>query len=200
MEQSPWLLPETFFDDIGRQHWALQDGALTEKALQVILTEHQKHKESYTKAGVGRHSLASHIEENIRSDRILWVVETNPAWEIIESLRQQLESQLRVALLDFESHFTIYDPGGKYEKHLDQFTKNAQAFQRTRQLSFILYLNANWKPADGGELKIYDANDRPLHTIQPKLGRLVVFRSDTIPHEVCATHSPRYSLTGWMRK
>ncbi len=203
MEQCPWLLTETFFDHIGRHHWAMRDGALSQGMLEEVLREHQKHQKDYSKAGVGRRTTGdqrSFLQDDIRSDHIFWIKNSDITWHLVDRLRILLQNQLRVSLKDFESHFTIYNPGGKYERHLDQFTKSTHSLNPIRLFSFVLYLNQNWKPSDGGELKIYDQDLNHLQTVAPILGRLIVFRSDTIPHEVSATLSPRYSLTGWMRK
>lgn len=68
-----------------------------------------------------------------------------------------------------------------YTKHYDNAIGNG------RKLTTILYLN-EWKPGDGGELRMYHsgATSGPLATIEPIMGRLVMFWSDErCPHEVC---------------
>jgi len=35
--------------------------------------------------------------------------------------------------------------------------------------------------------------------ITPEMGKLVVFMSEQIPHEVLPTHQPRASVAGWFR-
>jgi SM-20-related protein len=78
----------------------------------------------------------------------------------------------------------------------------------------VLYLNKNWEPAHGGELRIFlpekqqgeEGNkgngDKKMSEkwvdIAPVAGRLVCFRSDTVEHEVLTAFQPRKSVTGWM--
>jgi SM-20-related protein len=60
-----------------------------------------------------------------------------------------------------------------------------------------MYLNADWQPADGGELCIYHT-DRLQH-ISPINGKSVFFKSNEMEHEVLITGKPRLSITGWLK-
>ena len=60
----------------------------------------------------------------------------------------------------------------------------------------ICYLNPDWKPEEGGQLRMY-LEEAQLDTL-PLAGRLVCFRSDQIEHEVLPATRERLSLTGWM--
>ena len=66
----------------------------------------------------------------------------------------------------------------------------------------ILYLNESWTKADGGQLRMYfpqkDGSER-VEDVLPLGGRLVVFLSEEIPHEVLPTLKERISITGWLR-
>jgi SM-20-related protein len=69
-------------------------------------------------------------------------------------------------------------------------------------VSIILYLNDSWKEADGGQLRLYlpqDDGTERVEDVLPIGGRLVVFLSAEVPHEVLPTHKPRLSITGWLR-
>ncbi|MGT2427761.1 2OG-Fe(II) oxygenase [Cupriavidus basilensis] len=59
----------------------------------------------------------------------------------------------------------------------------------------------NGTSSDGGELALYaqDGDAAELHRVLPKRARLVVFRSDLVPHEVLPCHRTRWALTGWFR-
>jgi len=65
----------------------------------------------------------------------------------------------------------------------------------------VLYLNDDWKPQDGGQLRVYPtgtgAAGDPGVTIPPHANRLVVFWSDRVPHEVLPAHGPRFAMTVW---
>jgi SM-20-related protein len=71
-----------------------------------------------------------------------------------------------------------------------------------RIVTVILYLNDAWMEADGGQLRMYfpqeDGSER-IEDVLPVGGRLVVFLSEEIPHEVMPTQKERISITGWLR-
>ncbi|MCX6313298.1 MAG: 2OG-Fe(II) oxygenase, partial [Sphingobacteriales bacterium] len=67
----------------------------------------------------------------------------------------------------------------------------------SRKYSMIMYLNAYWKLADGGELCIHDEG-KEQH-ISPLNGKSVFFKSNELEHEVLMTHQPRMSITGWLK-
>ena len=106
-------------------------------------------------------------------------------------LQQYLNRTLFMGLSYYESHFAIYDEGDFYEKHLDAF-KNSNH----RVLTSIYYLNSM---NEGGELMIYDEENKLLQRVEPKEDRLVMFLSDKFPHEVLNTKVKRYSIAGWFR-
>ena len=65
-------------------------------------------------------------------------------------------------------------------------------------VSCSLYLNPGWSAGDGGLLRLH-LNARPVD-VPPRAGTLVLFRSDTVRHEVLPATRPRFSLTGWFRR
>ena len=61
----------------------------------------------------------------------------------------------------------------------------------------MLYLNRDWKPEDGGRLRIYGETS---HTdIDPVGGTLVCFMSRESEHEVLESFAGRCSFTGWFK-
>jgi SM-20-related protein len=96
-----------------------------------------------------------------------------------------------LSLKDVEVHMTVYPAGSFYKRHLDQFKQDDH-----RKLSVICYLNNDWKEEHGGQLRMY-LNDRSIDVL-PTAGRLVIFRSDQIEHEVLPATRPRLSITGWV--
>lgn len=140
---------------------------------------------------------AHHAE--IRNDSICWLDEetTNEALTLfflkIRELAQTLNQSLFLGLVDFESHFSIYQPGSFYKKHIDQFKTTQE-----RRISCVYYLNDNWQESFAGQLKLYDKNNRLLAEVLPEANRFICFSSD-LPHEVCETKELRYSIAGWMK-
>jgi SM-20-related protein len=173
------------------------DAADSRRLLEQLLEMHGQGR--FKKAGIGR---GGDFQRNatIRGDEILWVEKQGDGGALAQFL-DKMEAMIAyfnrhcfTGIRDYEAHFAVYPPGTYYHRHLDQFKANDH-----RRFSFILYLNADWEPAHGGELRIYlpDAEGETSMDIAPVAGRVVCFRSATVPHEVLTTHVPRYSITGW---
>ena len=92
-----------------------------------------------------------------------------------------------------EFHYSLFESGDFYRKHLDQFKDDS-----SRQFSIISYLNPNWEAKDGGELLVYQANNN--QAISPTQGKTVFFKSSELEHEVLVTQQPRMSITGWLKR
>src|SRR5690606_23717683 len=110
--------------------------------------------------------------------------------------RRGLNERLFLGLDFYEPHYAHYAPGAAYARHRDAFVG-----QRNRIISTVLYLNADWQEADGGELLVYDeAATTVLERVRPVGGTLVVFISERLPHEVLPARRSRYSIAGWFRQ
>ncbi len=153
-------------------------------------------QQAYRQAAVGAPG-ATVSAPAVRGDWILWLEGGSAAQQrflaAMDRLRTCLQEQLRTALGHFDAHYACYPPGRGYEQHYD----NAQG-RNTRLLTVTTYLNANWRPGDGGELVLFD-NDQstPVAMLQPKGGTTVILLSRQVPHQVLAAHSQRWSVTGW---
>ena len=143
------------------------------------------------------------VRTEIRSDEVLWMDPESLSplqaayWEKVEQIRQALNQRCFLGLRSFEGHFARYPIGSFYKKHLDQF----HAVQH-RVVTIILYLNDSWSTENEGALRMYfpQEDGRELYEdVLPLGGRLVVFLSGEIPHEVLPTKKERISITGWLR-
>jgi len=137
------------------------------------------------------------IKSSVRGDFIYWLDkevdnELEELFKTLDELADKLRQYLLISIGDYKCHFALYPPKTRYEKHVDQFKG-----KNNRLISVLIYLNENWQPDDGGELKIHQTNGNEL-LIQPIAKRLVMFKSDTVEHEVMTTHTPRKSLSGWL--
>jgi len=163
-------------------------------------------EEAYRVARVGI-GANLHMALDIRSDRILWFDDNNltPGQrayaEWLEQMRLAVNEATFLGLFEWEGHFACYPPGGAYSRHLDVF---AQA--RERQVSTVLYLNEEWQPGNGGELRIWTEPagpnwqlDSPTIDVEPRAGTLVMFLSEHYYHEVLPSRVDRFSVTGWFR-
>jgi len=151
----------------------------------------------FNKAGIsGAGDL--HIDANRRRDKIHWLEEDDAVQsqflEFADGLKNYLNRELYLGLSYYESHFAIYEEGDFYETHLDAF-KNS----KNRVVTTVYYLNGECKESDGGELVVYDEDDKFLAKVLPKSNTLVVFMSEKFPHEVLPAKRKRYSIAGWFR-
>ena len=101
----------------------------------------------------------------------------------------------------------VYKDGGRFQKHVDNTAKDG------RKLTLLVYLNPEeWKKENGGCLRIHksliseeDENmkgakeklEKEIIDILPEGGRVAMFLSDSIEHEVMPAYAPRYALTLW---
>jgi SM-20-related protein len=136
--------------------------------------------------------------DEIRGDSICWIAPPllpaeRTLLEQLEQLRLGFNAQALLGLFELELHYAWYPPGAGYARHLDQPNGRGQ-----RQVSLALYLNADWEPAAGGELRIFDAAGRH-RDIEPIAGRLVCFLTPGCEHAVLPTQRDRLSISGWFR-
>ena len=172
------------------------ENALDEK-LSPALKNFAKNEKNFKRAGIsGAGDL--HLDENRRRDKIHWLEEDNGAQsdflKFTNGLREYLNKELYLGLSYYESHFAIYDEGDFYETHLDCF-KNF----KNRVVTTVYFLNEDGGEDDGGELVVYDENNKFITKIKPKANTLIVFMSEKFPHEVLATNKKRFSIAGWFR-
>ncbi|KFF03716.1 2OG-Fe(II) oxygenase [Flavobacterium hydatis] len=148
-------------------------------------------------AGVGNSEKVTY-DGAIRSDSIYWLdkkhnnVFENEFFIQIEAFIAYLNSSCYAGITGYEFHYSLYEKGDFYLKHLDQFKNNP-----SRKYSMISYLNADWKESDGGELLIHQLNNN--QKISPTQGKTVFFKSDELVHEVLVTQNIRMSITGWLK-
>jgi len=187
-------------DDLAERGWSQQNLFLPDALTRALAAEcRQRAAEGeLAPAAVGRGPF-SEIREGIRGDRIQWI-EPGQAQAcdqyltLMDSLREAMNRGLFLGLEDFESHFALYPPGAFYLKHVDRFRDDDR-----RMVSAVLYLNDDWLPEHGGQLRMYLDEDVERDVV-PIGGCLVVFLSGNIPHEVLPATRDRLSLTGWFRR
>lgn len=162
-----------------------------------VLTQHQKN-DFFRPASIGRETTLQH-NSTIRNDLISWLETSRsvdlPILEELNSWRTFLNRSLLLSTKSTEAHFACYPPGHFYKRHKDQHSS-----RQSRILTFVVYLHGTWKSGDGGELVIMNGDTNEVdQIIEPLPGRVVIFRSDEIWHEVRKSNFTRSSLTGWFR-
>lgn len=148
-------------------------------------------------AGIGNNAVINQ-DKLIRSDVIYWLDRKhnnqyeNDFFDLMDEFVIYLNCTCYTGITGYEFHYTLYEVGTFYKKHIDQFQNNG-----SRQYSMVMYLNAGWKTEDGGELRIYHTDDE--QNISPDNGKSVFFKSSDLAHEVLLTNTPRMSITGWLK-
>ncbi|MBC7389987.1 MAG: 2OG-Fe(II) oxygenase [Opitutaceae bacterium] len=151
----------------------------------------------FTSAGVGNAEKLIQ-DKTVRSDEIYWLNRKgdnqfeNEFFVQIEGFIRYLNMNCYAGIQDCEFHYSLYEPGSFYKRHLDQFQNNSN-----RKFSMISYLNEDWTEADGGQLMIHQAGAD--QKIDPTSGKMVFFKSDELLHEVLVTNKQRMSVTGWLK-
>ncbi|WP_461451441.1 2OG-Fe(II) oxygenase [Mucilaginibacter sp.] len=145
-------------------------------------------------AGTGNNPLVNH-DKLIRSDKIYWLDRIhnnsyeNAFFDLMDSFVMYLNSTCYAGVTGYEFHYTLYEKGSFYKRHLDNFKQNG-----TRAFSMIMYLNTE---IDGGALRIYQGDK--YQDVTPNAGKSIFFKSNEIEHEVLITRLPRMSITGWLK-
>ena len=191
-------IDERLAKDLTERGMFILDGVLSASESARFRREIDDREARFTAARVGRAEGTLSAPE-IRRDRTEWWNFSAPTdtqallLPLFEELRTVANRTLYLGLDELEGHYAIYDPGAFYSRHLDCFRSDSK-----RTLSIVLFLNeADWAEADGGALAWEDRAGE--HRVFPLGGRLVVFLSAEVPHEVEITHRRRCSFAGWFK-
>lgn len=82
-----------------------------------------------------------------------------------------------------------YGPGSYYVPHLDMYSGGTHGLMNSRLLTIICYLNPNWQPGHGGELRVFAGRDKlaPDHE-RARLPELLSIRADHSESTTSTTH------------
>lgn len=159
-------------------------------------------KDDFKKAAIGNRT-NENIEKSVRGDFILWINEADAGeaelifFNKLNSLIEYLNKTCFLGILQKEFHYALYSEGTFYKRHLDTFQNDDR-----RKLSLVCYLNdEDWKPENGGELVIFKEENGidVAKYIYPLPGRMVIFESQMLEHEVKPVKTTRLSITGWLK-
>jgi|APGre2960657444_1045066.scaffolds.fasta_scaffold05276_3 hypothetical protein len=103
----------------------------------------------------------------------------------------------------------LYEDGAHYSRHVDNpgpgepSSRDGPPGWRTgdRCVTAILYFNSDWEPAHQGQLRLWPPllakRETPVD-VEPRAGRLVLFDSRSVEHEVLVAKAPRWALSAWL--
>lgn len=190
--------------EIYQKSYVIIDDFVDQEFRRALLAEQLElvNKGKFRHAAVGKGG-QKQVRTEIRSDEVFWMdaddltLLQKAYWEKIEEIRKVLNQRCFLGLRSFEGHFARYPIGSFYKRHLDQFHAVPH-----RVVTVILYLNESWTVEDEGALRMYfpqEDGSEQIEDVMPIGGRLVVFLSGEIPHEVLPTKKERISITGWLK-
>lgn len=195
---------EAIIDALMVQQYAIADDFFTADevaALRKSLLEKYE-EDNFKKSAIGNKADEKVIDA-IRGDFILWLDEANAGeaerafFSKVNNFIDYLNRTCFMGIANKEFHYAIYPEGTFYKRHLDTFQNDSR-----RKLSMVCYLNTeDWQPEYGGELSIYiDENGTEREEkIYPLQGRMVIFESRVLEHEVKPVKKERLSITGWLK-
>lgn len=110
------------------------------------------------------------------------------------SLRERLNQGMPTLNLQSHSVKLQYNAGkgGCFPMHFD-----SEPTVDARVLTAILYLNEEWVPSNGGQLRLYPFPNDPID-VEPTIGKLVLFSSRNMLHRVLPSSRERYCITLWL--
>ena len=193
-------LYETIISDLTQRQFSIVDHFFSKEEVQVLRQALLKlyEEDRFKKAAIGNRT-NENIRQSIRGDRIFWMDESKSSsaervfFNKINELKGYLNKTCFLGILQKEFHYAVYPKGTFYKRHVDTFQNDDR-----RKLSFVCYLNEDgWEKENGGELVLY--LDKEKKIIYPFPGKVVIFESQAIEHEVKPVHVPRLSITGWLK-
>jgi SM-20-related protein len=190
----------------------VKDDIFDESTLIALLNDVQKINAkdnllSTAKMGSKNSLVDSHI---LRGDEICWVTPDLCKELGLSAMKLFVQTMIKMMkpfqqdlglMPDYSLQYALYKGNASgYVKHLDfnkaQYISDG-TIVRGRKLTAILYLNREW---EGGQLRVHlpSGDPKQFFDIDPLLGRLVIFRSDHIEHEVLPCYKDRSALTFWI--
>jgi len=162
--------------------------------------------------GSFRQSKMSHGKEawtdnKVRGDSILWLNNRSDYRQHypflynllcrMDTLRLELNKACDLRSEHTQTHLAVYPGGGsRYFRHLDASSSGSK-----RRLTMLYYMNYEWKPIDGGQLRMYlpkADHHVAIKDVDPIGDRLLLFQSRTVEHEVLPAFSNRFAMSMWL--
>lgn len=192
---------EKIIDDLLNQQYSIVDDFFLMEEVENLRSSllDKYDEEDFKKAAIGN-QFNELIVRAIRGDFIFWIDEKlanekeKEFFKKIEHFTNYLNRTCFLGIQEREFHYALYPEGTFYKRHLDTFQNDD-----SRKLSLVCYLNdEDWLLEYGGELVIYKDGEDDIK-VYPLKGRMVVFESQILEHEVKPVKQERLSITGWLK-
>lgn len=192
---------EKIINDLLKQQYSIVDDfflpSFVENLRDSLINKYDE--EEFKKAAIGN-QFNEFVVKAIRGDFIYWINEKESNeieqqfFNKVEDFTNYLNRTCFLGIQEREFHYALYPEGTFYKRHLDTFQNDD-----SRKLSIVCYLNdEDWLPEYGGELVIYKEGEEDKK-VYPLKGRMVVFESQLLEHEVKPVKQERLSITGWLK-
>lgn len=192
---------ESIIEDLLERHYSVVDGFFTLEEVALLrdnlLLKYEE--DQFRKSAIGN-KFNEEIIKTIRGDFILWMDESKADtterlfFDKVNNLVTYLNKTCFMGIQQKEFHYAVYPTGTFYKRHLDTFQNDDR-----RKISIVCYMNEDpWPAENGGELTLY--LEEGAKDILPLAGRVVIFESQLLEHEVKVVKaSERLSITGWLK-
>jgi SM-20-related protein len=195
---------EKIIDGLMAQQYSIADDFFTAEEVAALRRSiiNKYNENSFKKSAIGNKA-EEKIIDAVRGDFILWLDEEEADeaekqfFIKINDFTEYLNRTCFMGIAEKEFHYAVYPEGTFYKRHLDTFQNDSR-----RKLSMVCYLNdEDWKPEYGGELSIYinEKGAEREEKVYPLQGRMVIFESRVLEHEVKPVKKERLSITGWLK-
>jgi SM-20-related protein len=141
-----------------------------------------------------------------RGDRYSWLMPGTAAVraaplkqlvQLMQALGEELSSFLHLNYPDWEQMLAYYPPRlSGHDSHRDMYELDYEHSSDLRRVTALTYANPHWQPSHGGQLRVWLQEGADVD-IEPKAGRVIVFLSGAVEHEVRPAFHPRVACTTW---
>jgi len=204
--------------EIGTRAFVIRDNVLgSDLCIQGLREAEEVHRKGLLRdASFGKRET---VRKSKRSDTIMWLTSERGSHVLKESpglrriieyfrcLRQELIEKhgnvLRLSKKKMSVQLARYSESSRgYVRHTDVLPTDANSGTLCRRITVMYYLNKDWQTCCGGNLRLhFDRRDSSVVSyfdVAPVGDRVLLFRSDVVPHEVRPIRKrPRYALTCW---
>lgn len=191
-------LSEVGIHELGAGRAVVLDGVLGEEAAQQLARDLAVYDAALVPAGMGRGAYRW-LDQTERGDEITWIERSGASLSVrslcdrFDGLMDELNRRAYLGLRRYDLQLARYRvAGARYARHSDAFRARLR-----RRVTAIYYVNPDWRPEDGGALRVYGEDGGAPIDIEPLLDRMVVFLSDRVDHEVLPSFRERTALTAW---
>ncbi len=191
----PENLPE-LIAELTTNGWARRTGVLEDHDIQAINSYIDSKRSSFKLSPVVADGVLA-PNDHIRGDMYIPADLEAPAPELMTVVQmvKNLAAKLRESgyVIDgCQLHPTFFPALHFFRKHVDIYGNDGGVI-----VTFMFYVNEAWESRDGGNLIIYDFENRVLADFLPEPGSFVILLSRKIPHEVRMCKRERRSIAGW---